>query len=170
MTPIKTERLIIRQVTEDDAAFIMTLYNEPTFIQGVGDRGVSSLALARQYINEFIIKSYAENGYGSFLIVLKGCNTPIGVCGLLKRDYREDVELGYGLVYKYWSKGYAIESCQAVLNFGVEALGLSEFIAVTSLDNNASIKTLERLDFKFETVEKLAEYDDESKLFRLVKL
>ncbi|MCL1048185.1 GNAT family N-acetyltransferase [Shewanella abyssi] len=167
MALITTERLILREVTSTDAEFIMALYNEPSFIEGIGDKQVYTVEQAIEYIANTFTKSYHDNGYGMFLVVLREVGTPIGICGLIRRDYRDDFELGYGVSKMFRSKGYAGEAATAVLEYGKQQLNAKEFIAVTSMSNQASIKTLERLGFLFSKVEKLAAYDEESRLFKL---
>ena len=162
-----SERLSMRQVTAADASFILSLLNEPSFIEGIADKQVHSLEQAIQYIDDSFTKSYHDNGYGMYLVSLREEDIPIGICGLIRRDYRDDFELGYAFAKAFWSKGYAQEAVKAVLNYGQTVLKAKEFIAVTSMDNEASIKTLERLGFVFDKIEKLAAYDEESRLYKL---
>ena len=167
MALMTSERLSIRQVTAADASFILCLLNEPSFIEGIADKQVHNLEQAAKYIADNFTKSYADNGYGMFLVSLRNGDTPIGICGLICRDYRDDFELGYAFAKAFWSKGYAQEAVTAVLNYGETVLKAKEFIAVTSMGNEASIKTLERLGFVFDKIEKLAAYDEESRLYKL---
>ena len=162
-----SERLSMRQVTAADASFILSLLNEPSFIEGIADKQVHSLEQAIQYIDDSFTKSYHDNGYGMYLVSLREEDIPIGICGLIRRDYRDDFELGYAFAKAFWSKGYAQEAVKAVLNYGQTVLKAKEFIAVTSMDNEASIKTLERLGFVFDKIEKLAAYNEESRLYKL---
>jgi len=69
MIPIVTERLTLREVTYDDAAFILELLNTPKFIRYIGDRGVRSIEDALRYIDERYLASYRENGYGLYGVV-----------------------------------------------------------------------------------------------------
>ena len=90
MTALQTERLIIRRLTDDDAPFILTLLNEPSFLQYIGDKKVRNLDDARQYIRTGPAASYERHGFGLCLVQLKDTLTPIGMCGLLKRDELPD--------------------------------------------------------------------------------
>ncbi|MGZ9235204.1 MAG: GNAT family N-acetyltransferase, partial [Anaerolineales bacterium] len=71
MTVLETERLILRQFTEDDAEFIFELLNDPSWIQNIGDRNIRTLEDARSYIVNGPVKSYEKNGFGLWLVVLK---------------------------------------------------------------------------------------------------
>lgn len=167
MALMTSERLSIRQVTAADASFILSLLNEPSFIEGIADKKVHSLEQAVKYINDSFTKSYHDNGYGMYLVSLREGEIPVGICGLIRREYRDDFELGYAFAKAFWSNGYAQEAVKTVLNYGQTVLEAKEFIAVTSMDNQASIKTLERVGFVFNCIEKLAAYDEESRLYKL---
>ena len=87
---VETQRLLIRELTIDDAEFIFRLVNEPSFLENIGDKGVRNLEDARQFILNGPWASHRERGYGQFLVELKEGGDPIGVCGLL---YRESLNL-----------------------------------------------------------------------------
>src|SRR5688572_10804905 len=95
MTALTTDRLILRELTLDDAEFILGLVNEPSWLRFIGDRGVRTLDDARAYISNGPMKSYERNGFGLYLTALKGAGTPIGMCGLIKRDGLDDVDVGF---------------------------------------------------------------------------
>jgi RimJ/RimL family protein N-acetyltransferase len=149
MIVLETNRLLLRYFTSDDAAFILRLLNEPSFIQNVGDKGVRTLEQASSYLLEGPIKSYQIHGHGLYLVALKESLQPIGMCGLLKRDQFEDIDLGYAFLPEHWSKGYAFESASAVLKFGLNVLGRTKTLAIVSPGNAASIKVLHKLGFSF---------------------
>ena len=115
MTVLETERLILRQFTTDDAGFILEQLNEPSWIQNIGDRKIRTLDDARAYIVNGPRASYEKNGFGLWLIVLKETGESIGMCGLIKRDGLEDVDIGYALFPRFWSRGYAHEAAASVM-------------------------------------------------------
>lgn len=149
----------------DDAEFILELLNEPSFLQYIGDRGVRSLDDAREYIANGPMASYEEHGFGLYLTVLKEQGDPIGICGLLKRETLDDVDIGFAFLPRYWSKGYALESALAVMAYGRDELGLQRIVAITAPDNDASIRLLEKLDMRFEKMVRLTDDSPEGKLF-----
>lgn len=164
---IQTDRLILRQFTLSDAAFILELVNEPSFIQNIGDRGVRTLSDAERYLENGPISSYARNGFGLLAVTLNETGQPIGMCGLIKRDTLEDVDIGYAFLPRFWSKGYALESAQAVMNHAKEVLGLKRVVAIVDPDNAGSIRLLEKLGMTFEKMVKLSEDDIDLKLFSI---
>jgi len=164
MKILETERLVLRQFTFEDADFILRLLNEPSFIQNIGDRGVRTLEDARSYILRVPIASYEKNGFGLYLVILKESGQSIGMCGLIKRDQLEDVDIGYAFLPEYWSKGYAVEAALAVKEYAREVVGLKRLIAITDPENQASIRVLEKIGLRFEKMVRLSEDDIELKL------
>lgn len=150
MKVLETDRLVLRRLTEADAPFILQLVNEPSWLQFIGDRGVRTLDDARTYIVNGPIAMYARVGFGLLLVELKTTGTPIGMCGLLKRDTLPDVDIGFAFIPAYWGQGYARESAAAVLAWGKTTLGLKRLVAIASPDNQRSIQLLEKLGFAFE--------------------
>ena len=165
MIILQTDRLILRRLSAGDAEFILELLNQPSFLRHIGDKGVRSTDEAVNYIQTGPLASYERFGFGLYLVELKDKAVPIGICGLLKRDSLPDVDVGFAFLPDYWSRGYAFEAAAAVINYGKEVLGLRRIVAITSLDNEASIKLLEKLGLKFEGLIKLGEDQREVRLF-----
>lgn len=147
---LETERLSLRRLVEDDAEFILGLLNEPSFLQYIGDRGVQTPDDARAYIRNGPMTSYAANGFGLWLVSQREDGAPVGMCGLLKRETLDDVDIGFAFRPAYWRKGYAVEAAAAVLALGQSHFGLTRIVAITQPDNLGSIRTLERLGLTFE--------------------
>ena len=164
MTVLETDRLILRQLTSDDAPFILELLNQPSFLRFIGDKNVRSREDAVRYLETGPLASYERFGFGLYRVELKGSGTPIGMCGLLKRDTLPDADIGFAFLPDYWSAGYAFEAADAVMNYG-RGLGLKRIVAITSLDNDASIKLLGKIGMQFEGIIKLADDQPEVKLF-----
>lgn len=165
MQILETERLIIRQLTENDAEFILELVNEPAFIRNIADRGVRTTADAQAYIQNGPVASYAKNGFGLFAVELKATGVPIGMCGLIRREVLPDVDIGYALLERYWNQGYASEAAAAVLDYGYKVIGLKRIVAITALDNEASANVLEKIGLQFERIVDLPGIGGESKFF-----
>jgi [ribosomal protein S5]-alanine N-acetyltransferase len=161
---IRTARLALRQLELSDAAFILELLNDAAFLRFIGDKGVRTLADARQYIRNGPIDSYGRHGFGLYATCLRD-GTPIGICGLVKRDGLADVDVGFAFLLRYRSQGYAVESASAVLAHARRVLRLQRIVAITSPENADSIAVLERIGLKFERMIRLAERSPELKLF-----
>ncbi len=165
MRVLETDRLILRWLEPDDAPFILEWLNHPSFLHFIGDRGVGTIEEARGYISQGPGQSYAEHGFGLYLVELKDDLRPIGMCGLLRRETLEDVDLGFAFLPQYWGQGYAFESTKAVLAHGRADFDLKRIVALTSSDNEASIRLLEKLGMRFERTVRLADDAPEVKLF-----
>jgi RimJ/RimL family protein N-acetyltransferase len=165
MIILETERLILRQMTSDDSEFILELVNDPSFIQNIGDRKVRTPDGARSYILNGPAASYARNGFGLWLVVLKETNESIGMCGLIKRDGLEDVDIGYALLPRFWGQGYAVEAAGATKAYAKDAVGLKRIVAIVDPANEGSIRVLEKIGLRYEKMVQLSADDIELKLF-----
>lgn len=161
---IQTERLVLRQLESNDADFILELLNEAAFLRFIGDKGVRTQADARDYIRKGPIDSYRRHGFGLYAVCLHD-GTSIGICGLVKRDALEDVDVGFAFLSRHCSRGYAVESAAAVLAHARRVLRLRRVVAITDPDNQGSIAVLERIGLKFERMIRLSEHSPELKLF-----
>lgn len=167
MIPLETERLSIRELTLDDVGFILELLNEPDFHRYIGDKGVRDPAGARRYLRDGPLASYARHGFGLSLVALKNDDTPIGMCGLLKRDILGHPDLGIALLARFAGQGYAHEAASAVLAHVRTVLKLDPILAITAMENPSSIRLLGKLGFNFERLIDLPGHPEPSRLFRL---
>jgi ribosomal-protein-alanine N-acetyltransferase len=165
MTVLETERLSLRKLTVDDAGFILALLNDPAFLRYIGDKKVRNLDDARQYILNGPVASYERHGFGLNCVELRESHTPIGMCGLLKREELPDPDIGFALLPDFCKKGFAFEAAEAVLRDARERLEIQRILAITSLDNEASINLLKRLGFSFEKIVQLSKEGEQLRLF-----
>lgn len=165
MIVLETERLSLRQLSLEDAPFILTLLNEPSFLRYIGDKQVRNIEGAEQYLLNGPIASYKQNGFGLYLVALQEHGTPIGICGLIKRAELPDVDIGFAFLPDFWNQGFAFEAATAVMDYGQETLKLDRIVAITSLDNDASIKLLQKIGFTFSGLIDLGNDREQVKLF-----
>lgn len=153
-TDIQTERLRLAWLEAGDANFIVELLNDPDWLHFIGDKSVADRAAALNYLESGPWQSYRDYGFGLLRVGLRACGTPIGLCGLLKRDSRDYVELGFALLPGFRRRGYAAEAARAVLAQALERGTLERVEAIVTTDNRASRALLERLGFTpLETLE-----------------
>jgi len=162
---LQTERLNLRRLDAGNAAFILELLNDESFLRNIGDRGVRTIEDAVRYILTGPVESYAKHGYGLWLVELKDEGTPAGICGLVKRDALPAADIGYAFLPRFRSRGYASESADAVLSYARSALGLRRVLAITNPDNSGSIKVLEKIGLKFQRLVRLSQDAPELMLF-----
>jgi RimJ/RimL family protein N-acetyltransferase len=147
---LNTERLTVSWLTPDDAPFVLELVNDPDWLRFIGDKNIHSLEGARAYIENGPMAMYAQRGFGLYRVALLEDNTPIGMCGLIKRDTLEDVDIGYAFLAAFRGHGYAREAAGAVLEYGRIHFDLRRIVATTNPDNAASRKVLEQIGLGFE--------------------
>lgn len=145
----ETEKLIVRHFELSDAEFIVRLLNQDSFIRYIADKNVRTEEDAINYLKQGPMASYAKYGFGLSLVVLKQCQTPIGMCGVLKRDELEHPDLGYAFLDEFAGKGYASEAAKQVLASTMSACQLDTVLAVTLPDNLRSNKLLKAVGFEF---------------------
>lgn len=149
MDILATPRLVLRTAHPDDHAFYHALVNDPAFIEHIGDRGIRTLEEARRALIEGPIAMQEMRGHSLYMVELKEDGTPIGMCGLIKRDTLDGVDIGYAYLPAYRGQGYAYEAGLAVLGYA-PTLGLKRVLAITSPDNIASNRLLLKMGMRFE--------------------
>lgn len=162
---MKQDRLILRWLTIEDSGFMLELMNDPSWLQYIGDRGVRTLEDASNYILSGPVDMYNRLGFGLYLCELKESGLPMGICGLIKRDSLEDVDIGYAFLPRYSGQGYAYESASAVVAYAKHGLGLDRIVAITSSNNWRSAKLLQKLGLQFERMISSTSDEQEIKLF-----
>ena len=160
----ETERLVIRLMEEGDAPFVRDLLNEPSFLHFIGDRQVRTVEEAAAYISEVFAASYRTFGFGLYWVGLKD-GTPVGLCGLVKREALPDVDVGFAFLERHWGRGYAVEAGRAVLAHAYDGLGLRRVVGITAPDNTASMAVLRKLGLKHEGPVVMPGYDIDRELF-----
>ena len=161
----QTSRLNLREIDTKDAAFILELLNDPAFLHYIGDKKVHDLESAQAYILAGPVVSYQTFGYGLYLVELLESKIPIGICGLIKRDFLQYSDLGFALLPEYCGKGYAFESAQATVELARNRFQMTKIVAFTAIDNLRSIKLLEKLGMSFDRCINLPDDDEQVNLY-----
>lgn len=161
----ETSRLQLRELTVGDAEFILGLVNEPSFLANIGDKGVRTLADAREFILDGPWKRGQKPGYGQFMVELKPEGVPIGVCGLLYRERLDVTDVGCAFLPAYWRQGIATEAAIAVMEYGRTTLGVEKIVGLTSEENHASIALLEKFGMTFQGIVKMTDDDPGTALY-----
>lgn len=112
---LETNRLILREFNPGDTIFIIELLNTEGWIKYIGDRNVKTDEDTIRYLENGPMKSYAAKGFGLCMVALKNNSKPIGMCGLIKREEMEDIDIGFAFLPAYTSQGYTHEIAKATL-------------------------------------------------------
>lgn len=153
MQAVETARLRLRMITPQDAAFIQRLYSSEDFLRYIGDKEITNTGKAFEYIENNILKMHQEKGVCLLMVEIKDSSTPIGVCGLIKRDTLASHDIGYGFVPEVYGQGFALEAAQAIIEQAKHNADIDHLVAITTSDNIRSIALLTKLGFVFERVE-----------------
>ena len=133
-----------------DADFVIELVNSPGWLTYIGDRNIKTRADAEQYLTNGPIASYNTHGFGLSIVEEYLSGHPLGICGLLKREYLPAPDLGFAFLPKHEGKGFAFEASTAYLTSYTEGNSLKPVYAITLRENTRSIALLTRLGFLFD--------------------
>lgn len=167
---ITTARLRLCRFEPEHAAdqdFVLQLLNQRSFIDNIADRGVRTPADAAAYLRDGPQASYARFGFGLMRVERREDGLPIGMCGLLKRDYFDYPDIGYALLDAHAGRGYAREAARATLAWGFERFAPARIAASTAPHNAASIGLLLQLGFRDLGLIQLPAYPEASRYFEL---
>lgn len=165
MIVLETPRLTLRRLSTDDAPFIVKLLNDPGWLRFIGDRGVRTLDDARAYLLKGPIAMYERCGFGLLLVERKSDGAPLGMCGLIRRDGLDDVDIGFALMPEFNGQGYAHEAALATMTYGRETIALERIVGITAQDNERSIKLLKKIGLSFEKLVRMPNAEEEIMLF-----
>jgi RimJ/RimL family protein N-acetyltransferase len=149
MKILDTERLLLRTIEVDDAAFYFKLVNDPSFLEHIGDKGIRSVEQAHAAIVDGPREMQQRLGHSLYMVERKSDGALLGMCGLIKRDSLPGVDIGYALLPPYWGQGYAHEAAFAVRDHARDVIGLKRLLGITSPGNHSSIRLLEKLGLGF---------------------
>ena len=164
---INTERLILQKFTLNDAPFMLELLNTPDWLRFIGDRNVHTVEEAEQYLLTGYMKSYETHGFGFYAVMLKKTEELIGMCGLIKRDTLENVDIGFAFLPQFMGKGYGSEAASATLHYAQNELKLEKIIAIVNPENKVSVALIKKMGLRFEKMIQLSHKDIELMLFSI---
>jgi ribosomal-protein-alanine N-acetyltransferase len=146
-TELQTERLLLRQVREDDAPEILFLRSDDRVMQFLDKEKCNSLDEASEFI-QMVRKATLDNEGITWVMCLKGEEKIIGNIALWRFDKpNHRAEIGYGMHPDFWNKGIMSEAMKAVLDYGFKTLKLHSVEANINPANHASRKLLEKHGF-----------------------
>lgn len=151
----ETKRLWLKLCTPDDAAFIYRLVNSPDWLQYIGDRKVYSVEDAVRYIEDKMLAQHQQLGYGNYVLIRKEDGIKIGVCGLYDRPGLDSIDIGYAMLPECTGQGFAFEAANRLLYAAWYEIGIQKIQAITTMDNIASQKILDKLGLVYSGIKRL---------------
>ena len=164
LKPLVTARLRLRELTANDAPFIVALLNDPAFIENIADREVRTIEDAIDYLEKGPIASYARHAFGLLAVDRQCDECTIGLCGLVRRPGLSGPDLGYAFLPEARGQGYATEAGAAILRDVQERLPYRQIFAVFNPSNTRSARVVEKLGFGSQQFMRLPGEDRDSLL------
>lgn len=145
---IETLRLELREFDAKDSENLFFLNADPEVTRYTGDGPFESIEEATRFVLNY--NHYCRHGYGRWVMTLKDSGEFIGWCGLRYNANTNEVDLGFRILRKHWSQGYATEAALASINYAFNTLGLPGLIGRAMNENKVSIHLLKKLGMEFE--------------------
>ena len=171
MSPIETDRLILRRFAAADAAAMHAVLCDPEVMR-FSLRG----PMAPDAIDAWVLAQRDDpqgaDGLGRRAIEIRATGTVIGFVGLGDGPApREpgDAELAYRLARRYWGQGYATEATQALVAFSLSTLKLPRILGLVDPQNEASVNVLRKNGMAYVREVMLDGYDHPDHLFALAQ-
>jgi RimJ/RimL family protein N-acetyltransferase len=144
---LRTERLVLREFTEEDAEAIYRINSDSEVTRYTHD-SFTSVEQALAILRSAPLADYQKHGYGRWACLLG--EELIGFCGLKYLEDLHEVDLGYRFLRRCWGAGLATESARAVVAHGEDVLGITRIIGLVDPENNASVRVLQKVGMVFE--------------------
>ena len=166
-----TSRLLLRQLTDEDVKFIYQLRSNEDVNKFIGRPLAVSVQDALGFI-KLINDNISKYKSLYWLIILKSENKPAGTITLWQFSVEENsAEIGYELLPQYQGKGIMHEAVKKIISYAFDELNLKKISGFTHEDNKASVKLLEKNNFKRDReAEKLKEENIELKRMLIYSL
>lgn len=149
MEILNTKRLILRTMKEEDFDTLhKNIFSNFNVVQNTFGSSMFSSDETKDFLKQ---NANFDSKLGLSTLVEKQSNQVIGLAGVIKCEYLDDIdyEIGFILQEAAWGKGYAKEIGKAQISQIKEELNDKRAVAVVAPDNIGSIKTLESLGFSY---------------------
>ncbi|MGN4424269.1 GNAT family N-acetyltransferase [Bacillus cereus group sp. MYBK30-1] len=146
-----TDRLQFRKYTMEDLEFYASLWGNEKVMRYIGNGTLKTYMQCKKSLEEWVLPNY-KNGLGLFVMIEKETGIRIGHAGLVQQkvDGKEEIEIGYWLLPKYWRKGYAKEAAAAFRDYGFQALQMNKLISLINPNHPASIFVARKTGLSYE--------------------
>jgi [ribosomal protein S5]-alanine N-acetyltransferase len=146
---LETQRLYLRKFTLEDTDDLLLLFEDPVAMQYFPS--TRNREETREWI-QAMLNRYETDGMGFYACILKDTEEFIGYCGLVLQknvDGDDEIEVGYGLIRKYWHRGYATEAARACMDHAFKHLGAERVISLIRPENISSVNVARRNQLSF---------------------
>ncbi len=143
---LRTERLRVREMTEGDLEALYEIYAHPDMTLYTEGPALDREA-EREKLAAYIRNVYPIYGFGIWMLEERKSGKAIGRAGFFWREGAAYPELGFAVEKRSQRKGYCLEACKAILEYGFGELGFTGVQALTEEGNGASRQILRQLGF-----------------------
>lgn len=144
---LETNRLILREMTPDDAEDCYHLNSDPEVIRYTGDSSFADVQEAHRFLTNY--DQYRKYGIGRWGVIDKSSQEFVGWCGLKYSADVDEYDIGFRFFRHQWNKGYATESASACILYGFGELDLSMILGRAMKVNAPSIKVLTKIGLTY---------------------
>jgi len=145
---LTTERLTLRQLVINDEREIFTLRSDSEINKYLDRQLSNTIDDARNFINK-VNENINKNDSLYWAITLSDKNVLIGtICLFSFSDETDKCEIGYELLTNFQGQGIMIEAVEKVIDFAFNTIKVQKIEAFFHIDNQSSIKLLEKFSFK----------------------
>ena len=147
---LNTKRMRLRELTEADVDALFRIFSHPQVVRYWGAPALADRDAAAALLAE-IQENFRKRTSMKWGVAELETDQIIGTVTLFNLNLdNKRAEIGYGLDYNYWRKGYVTEALDALLSYAFDVLQLHRLEADVDPRNVGSIRTLEKMGFQRE--------------------
>lgn len=164
----ETQRLILRELTEEDFDVLYEILSDPEVMRHYPRPKTAEET--RAWIRRNIDR-YAEHGFGLWAVVLKETGAMIGECGITLQPIHGEMlpEIGYHIHPAHQRRGYASEAAAECIRYAFETLRFPAVYSYMKYTNEASQRTAMKNGMRF--IEEYADPVNEfTRVYRITRV
>jgi ribosomal-protein-alanine N-acetyltransferase len=146
---LRTERMVLRLMEMADVDDLMGIFSDPVAMRYYPS--TKSRQEAEEWVRR-VQESYRDRGFGLWVAVLEDSGEFVGQCGLTVQEVegKNEVEIGYLFLRKFWGRGLATEAAKAARDHGFGTLGYERLVSLIDPGNLASRRVAEKVGLTLE--------------------
>jgi [ribosomal protein S5]-alanine N-acetyltransferase len=146
---LQTERMVLRLMEMADVDDLIGIFSDPVAMRYYPS--TKSRQEAQEWVRR-VQESYRDRGFGLWVAVLEDSGEFVGQCGLTVQEVerKNEVEIGYLFLRKFWGRGLATEAARAARDHGFNTLGYERLVSLIDPGNLASRRVAEKVGLTLE--------------------
>jgi ribosomal-protein-alanine N-acetyltransferase len=146
---LETERMVLRRMEMADVDGLMGIFSDPVAMRYYP--GTKSRQEAEEWVRR-MQENYRDQGFGLWVAVLEDSGEFAGQCGLTVQQVegKDEVEIGYLFLRKFWDRSLATEAARAARDHGFNTLGYERLVSLIDPGNLASRRVAEKIGLTLE--------------------